>query len=814
MRSIIKAVSLSLCIVLACPLLLSGCSSEGKDKYVSEDSPWYSLKQFKVCEQYETDDSIDFYQTDIVGSDDEYLYYMTAGFYEVPYDVDYSTIDFNEYKFTFMDIYDMSGNLYRTVDLKEAITSSGKLPSDAIDWVMGNPDNFYIIDGSVNMLLTAVLFPSGEDNTYKVVYDLTSDSVASIELAIEDGNSSSIYSDSDNGLYRFDGYIVQTFTRYDTDSPCYMLVTEPDGTEHNYRTDVLMPDTKTVAISEVISLGGSDVIVGLWNPNYITKTYFKMDLHDGSVEPYNDDTSWFSNYFTSCSATYFDDVGYVVADNTGIKKLDFDNHKVVDQFSFDSCNINRYDAKDLDIISMSDDTIVLSGAFYRSNGYGRSTMDVNAYVLTREEVNPNAGKKILYAATMTEFDYTFCEAVRSFNETNPDYYMAFDTQYSLREMYLAGEIDTYKDGFDSTALEAQTELSNKLAVDLMAGDGPDIIVDGASLYQLNRDDYLLDLSSCIDKTGLFTNVIDAAMVDGKLYQVPLTFGVNGVIVRASDLGEGQTGFTFDQYDAFIDSVCNGTDPVELGKCDYFACCLTALNNECISGNTVNYSNDTVVSLAGFVNDNVFDPAVDIEDQVYDFYRSEPSGLSGGGKYEQGICFGTLLFDYTLDIENITVAGLPSPDGRGPMLSVDSSVGISASTEDPDACIAFVRTLLSEDIQNDYGRNNNGIPVRVSSFEDSSSELLERKNEDITDYLVFMETYGLHDDTVPHEEISLDVISSFEDMIASCSSVAALDPAVMIIVKEEIAAYFEGQKPLPEVLSLIENRVQTFVDERG
>ena len=37
---------------------------------------------------------------------------------------------------------------------------------------------------------------------------------------------------------------------------------------------------------------------------------------------------------------------------------------------------------------------------------------------------------------------------------------------------------------------------------------------------------------------------------------------------------------------------------------------------------------------------------------------------------------------------------------------------------------------------------------------------------------------------------------------------------MIIVKEEIAAYFEGQKPLPEVLSLIENRVQTFVDERG
>ena len=808
-----RLVCLVLCIVLVCPCF-SGCFSKGRDRVVAASSPWYSLVQFEVCSEYASDPTIDYYETDLIGVVDSYLYYLTTGAYEIPADVDYSTIDIMEYNFTYLDVYDLSGSLYRTVDLDAAVASSGMLPSDATAWFVGSPSDFHISDGKVYVLISATLFPSWETNTYTMVYDLESSSVESISLTIQDENTDSIYGIYDNGLYQFEGYTVETFTRYSVDYPSYIHVVEPDGTETTYSTDSLVPELSTPAVSEVIYLGRKKAIVGFWNANYLTKTYYEMNLSNGSISPYTEDTSWFSNYFTSCSVSYFDDIGYIVSDSTGLRKLDFKKKKVVDHFSFDSCNINRYDAKDLDVVSITDDQIILSGTFYRSNGFNLGTYDANVYVLTKESSNPNAGKKILYAATLTEFDYTFCEAVCSFNATSSEYFISLDTQYSLREKYLSGEIDTYTDGYDESSLEAQSALSSQLSVDLMAGDGPDIIMDGASMYQLNRSDYLLDLSSYVSDPDLFSNVMSAATVDGALYQVPLTFGINGIVVRSSDVGADQVGFTFSEYESFVDTVCNGSDPIGLSRNDYFVTCLSALNDECFSGGTVSYSSPSVSSLASYVASNVFDPVVSPEDSVYDFYAGTNSTSFSGGEYLTDISFGSLLYSYPQDMESLTVVGIPSPDGRGPMLSVSSSVGVSATTSEPSACVDFVLTLLSSEIQTDYGTNSDGIPVRISSFEASSETLLSEKNADITAYLGFLEAYGLHDDSVPQAEISSSVISSFESVISSCSAVASLDPSVMIIVKEEMPAYFEGQKTLEEVVSVMENRTQTFMDERG
>ena len=42
----------------------------------------------------------------------------------------------------------------------------------------------------------------------------------------------------------------------------------------------------------------------------------------------------------------------------------------------------------------------------------------------------------------------------------------------------------------------------------------------------------------------------------------------------------------------------------------------------------------------------------------------------------------------------------------------------------------------------------------------------------------------------------------------------MDPAVASIVVEEMGAYFSGQKDIEDVISVMEDRVQTFLDERG
>ena len=64
------------------------------------------------------------------------------------------------------------------------------------------------------------------------------------------------------------------------------------------------------------------------------------------------------------------------------------------------------------------------------------------------------------------------------------------------------------------------------------------------------------------------------------------------------------------------------------------------------------------------------------------------------------------------------------------------------------------------------------------------------------------------------ELDYSVADRYETMIRSCSSVSQTDTAVTVIVREEMPAYFSGQKTIEEVIDIMENRVQTFLNERG
>ena len=144
----------------------------------------------------------------------------------------------------------------------------------------------------------------------------------------------------------------------------------------------------------------------------------------------------------------------------------------------------------------------------------------------------------------------------------------------------------------------------------------------------------------------------------------------------------------------------------------------------------------------------------------------------------------------------------------------SSVAISAQTSEAEACAAFISTLLSEDIQTEYGTYTDGMPIRISSYEASSATLLERYNtsveKDLSNY-TSEELVMYNSNTKTLDE---SVIDDFEAMIASCEDTASLDPAIEKIVYEEIQAYFADQKSIDDVIELINNRVSLYVSERN
>ena len=64
----------------------------------------------------------------------------------------------------------------------------------------------------------------------------------------------------------------------------------------------------------------------------------------------------------------------------------------------------------------------------------------------------------------------------------------------------------------------------------MNGDGPDILVNTSEFVQINNSNCLADLTPYVkdlDPEQYFTNIIEGSKIDGKIYQLPVSFSERG-----------------------------------------------------------------------------------------------------------------------------------------------------------------------------------------------------------------------------------------------------------------------------------------------
>ena len=66
----------------------------------------------------------------------------------------------------------------------------------------------------------------------------------------------------------------------------------------------------------------------------------------------------------------------------------------------------------------------------------------------------------------------------------------------------------------------------------------------------------------------------------------------------------------------------------------------------------------------------------------------------------------------------------------------------------------------------------------------------------------------------HMKFTSDDIDNLENIIMSCSKIDSADSAINAILLEEMPAYFLGQKELDSVVTIIQDRAQKVLDERG
>ncbi|MBO4748557.1 MAG: hypothetical protein J5607_10965, partial [Clostridiales bacterium] len=210
--------------------------------------------------------------------------------------------------------------------------------------------------------------------------------------------------------------------------------------------------------------------------------------------------------------------------------------------------------------------------FFQNNTIGdggRGSMDlkaggagmINVVHLSKADKNPHAGKTVLKLGINGKISSTFLEQVLIYNR---------DPQNSARiEIidYTAGVTNTYDQQLIENGLK---ESTNQLIMDMLSGQGPDILVGYSELSQFNTDTMLVDLNplinadSSFNREEIYDNILRSFEADGKLYTIPLTYTLEGMAINTSFNGVKEN-WTFAEFDQMASSLSSDVQPITLQK---------------------------------------------------------------------------------------------------------------------------------------------------------------------------------------------------------------------------------------------------------
>ncbi|MBO4636613.1 MAG: extracellular solute-binding protein [Clostridiales bacterium] len=781
----------------------SQMSSSVSGEEIEEDFGWFDVDSLDFSDRY-TDQRFTNLYVDVLGmKDDRIALEVSRSFYD-----DYSFQEVLESEeagggddgsdYNAIDIYDLDGELIRSVPVEDIYAAAGE-DEEGYHYLWRSE-----FDGD-KMRFTVCTYDDDWNESYSnIEMDIATGNLTVTE---EDRVDTNDEEGSYEGSYTFDGYTVEK-TFYWGDASCYYIidVTKPSGDTKRIDFSTEIPSMSIFDINACVYIGDGRAVAQCtpetddYSAGYV---YVMLDLEDGSCELY-ENTDWLAGIDLS-TASYSEDGRTMVIGREGLMSINFDDGSLEMVVDFNNCNLNRFDALRYTFLGIRD------GKYY-FQGIGEEHETDNGYIYTENIVvfseadsNPNAGKMILRAAAPKGLTYQEAEAVRRFNEMSDEAFIVFDFSYNGRDNQEFGLCAGFLPA--SATLDEDAAMSNQLSIDLMTGDGPDIIFGTIGFSQMDNDNYLTDLSSVIPSDEeYFTNVFDAARVGGKLYQIPLDCGFSGITANGEDVGYDQAGFTFDSYREFVDEVCNGNDPVGAGRFDFLALCYSSMSDCFIddSGNAT-FDNDAFRQLADFTSDIPEEGMV----MSCDVCQRATEGVG----YITISTLDEYLRNFGGTAESTRLMGIPSVDGRGPIITVDDSVAISANAADPDICMEFVRYALSYEGQMIFA-NSDRTPVMVRAFEDGAQTTIDEYNAQVQRILQFSTREELAACGFFAEEVDEGVIDAYEGFIRAACTIEMTDPSVLNIIREEIGAYYEGQKTMEEIIPILENRVQTFVNERG
>ena len=477
------------------------------------------------------------------------------------------------------------------------------------------------------------------------------------------------------------------------------------------------------------------------------------------------------------------------------------------------------DGRILGILNESGNGMMLDGAI---SGVARAEAATNAasgyslVFLTKTDAANVKPKTVLTMACMN-VPWELKSRIVEFNKSSGDYRIIIKdySQYATNDDYYAG--------------------LTKLNTEIISGQIPDIFYTAnMPITQYAGQGILEDLRPYIDKDSelsgdaLMTHVLDAASMDGHLYQAFSAFSIQTAIGLTKIVGDYdewtlaniKDAMTKLQPEATVFDVYYTRDSM-LQNClsRSYSSFVNRVTGEC------NFDGQDFRDLLEFINSF----PVDYDYSNYD-YNKNPGGAES---MKRGL---QLLMDagvssldsflYTLASfggEEVSYVGYPSTTGNNNVFSLYDGLCISSTCADKDGAWQFVRTLFTKEYQEE--NSYYGLPTNAAVFNEQIKNLMTIEYQTDADGNPLLDENGekLVNPKASYwfdenNQYTIDVMTQeqLDQIMALYSSTELViqnDEEVMNIIKGETEAYFAGSKTLDDTVRLIQNRVSLYVAEQ-
>ncbi|MBR5975658.1 MAG: extracellular solute-binding protein [Clostridiales bacterium] len=546
----------------------------------------------------------------------------------------------------------------------------------------------------------------------------------------------------------------------------------------------------------------------------VSRYLVKLDLEKGEYTDKKVALDYY--YYNMCSDGQN---GMVVITGAGIEKFDIQTGKMEEYLKWDSTDVNYNNISSIRFYS-EDCLSFIREEWKQDSETGEWGEKVYISTLTRAEKNPHAGKTYIEMGMIGSPGTALMDYIVSYNASKEN-----KARMRVRDYSVEGEESTI-------TLKQFNAISDQVYQEMLAGNGPDILVDFSGYSQFNSENVLEDLNKYIDgengfnREEYFDNVLSAFETREKLFHVPVCFDIRGLLGNKEMVGE-RSGWTYPEFQQIVETL----DPqVSVFEPKEYSLLLESLLSNSMS-NFIDYEKKVV-----YFDGDEFKQLLQIAKQygvaeIPTDPGSDPVYESGVGlvlpedgiraMMEEGLLALMDTYIYRVDQYaenasllngNVVYVGMPSPDGTGMAAAPMLTMAISAFSNNKEEAWDFIRRMFDEDAQFEYTTSYTSIPLNRRAFDRVNETILKESQESYDYYLELASEYGWFLDELP-TRITTEHVEGFRELVENVSTIQSTDLAVLDIINEEAAAFFADQKSIDEVCKNIQNRTTTIVNER-